>query len=506
MKINIVITLLLFTIGLAVCAQTTSDVYHYGTTQNFGTARFQSLGGAFGALGGDLSAISQNPAASAVFKTSSGGLTVGSNRKDYNTNYFNTTIGTDRNNLVFDQIGAVIVLESPSQNIRLEKISLSVNYQLENDFRNNIVFNGNTPNSFVDYLVGQANGIPSGVLERNGRSDAFAYEDIGFDNRFGRIGQQAYFGFQSFLYDPTTNNDSLYASKVNSINNPQEITIENSGSQSKISLNAGFKYGTGFHWGVNLNIHNINQSKRTLIVESNDFATFGYTINEEIFGPGVSVAVGTIYTIDKFRLGINYQTPTWYELTAETDEFINVDYTRPIVVEGQVFNNIDVDPLPEIFFRQPDYGLRTPGKLSASAAYVIGKKGLISAQYDRQNLANTRYDSRYIDSNLINTNLENTFKAINAFRFGAEARAEQWRFRAGANFSTSPYRDNRIDGKSKGFSLGIGYDWGRWKLDGAYARSETNYNETPFENNDFSNSGNIDLTRNQLSITVGVNF
>ena len=32
-----------------------------------GSARFQSMGGAFGALGGDLSAININPAGSAVF-------------------------------------------------------------------------------------------------------------------------------------------------------------------------------------------------------------------------------------------------------------------------------------------------------------------------------------------------------------------------------------------------------------------------------------------------------
>jgi len=38
-------------------AQTINDALRYSTVNTTGTARFQGLGGAFGALGGDLSAI-----------------------------------------------------------------------------------------------------------------------------------------------------------------------------------------------------------------------------------------------------------------------------------------------------------------------------------------------------------------------------------------------------------------------------------------------------------------
>ena len=43
-------------------SQTFEDVLRYSSFYNEGTARFNSMGGAFGALGGDLSAISINPA------------------------------------------------------------------------------------------------------------------------------------------------------------------------------------------------------------------------------------------------------------------------------------------------------------------------------------------------------------------------------------------------------------------------------------------------------------
>ena len=53
-------------ITLVVCAfgsaQNISEVLRYSTENLQGTARFQAMGGAFGALGGDLSSLNVNPA------------------------------------------------------------------------------------------------------------------------------------------------------------------------------------------------------------------------------------------------------------------------------------------------------------------------------------------------------------------------------------------------------------------------------------------------------------
>ena len=48
-------------------SQTYEDVLRYNSFSHEGTSRFNSMGGAFGALGGDVSAISINPASSSVF-------------------------------------------------------------------------------------------------------------------------------------------------------------------------------------------------------------------------------------------------------------------------------------------------------------------------------------------------------------------------------------------------------------------------------------------------------
>ena len=50
-----------------VLSQEIPDAVRYAQDNLNGTARFRAMGGAFGALGGDLSSINVNPAGSAIF-------------------------------------------------------------------------------------------------------------------------------------------------------------------------------------------------------------------------------------------------------------------------------------------------------------------------------------------------------------------------------------------------------------------------------------------------------
>ena len=65
-----------------VFAQSAIDAYRFSQPDLRGTARFMGMGGAFGALGGDLSTLSQNPAGIGVYRSNeplqSKGLSVAS--------------------------------------------------------------------------------------------------------------------------------------------------------------------------------------------------------------------------------------------------------------------------------------------------------------------------------------------------------------------------------------------------------------------------------------------
>lgn len=66
MRIILIFLISLLTTQLLV-AQTVNDVDRFVSTELNGSARYTSMAGAFGALGGDLTAISFNPASSSVF-------------------------------------------------------------------------------------------------------------------------------------------------------------------------------------------------------------------------------------------------------------------------------------------------------------------------------------------------------------------------------------------------------------------------------------------------------
>ena len=80
MKKIIFMTFIGFTFASA-HAQQVADALQYAQDDINGTARFRAMGGAFGALGGDLSALNVNPAGSAIFTTNFAAITLSNQNK-----------------------------------------------------------------------------------------------------------------------------------------------------------------------------------------------------------------------------------------------------------------------------------------------------------------------------------------------------------------------------------------------------------------------------------------
>ena len=98
-----------------------------------GSARFQALSGAFGALGGDLSSIMVNPAASSVFQYNEIGGSIGFFNISNKASYFGTETTNDDLQLELNQLGAVIVLENTG-NGPWKKLAFGVNAQMKSSF------------------------------------------------------------------------------------------------------------------------------------------------------------------------------------------------------------------------------------------------------------------------------------------------------------------------------------------------------------------------------------
>ncbi|MFT4576617.1 MAG: hypothetical protein ACI9SI_001546, partial [Polaribacter sp.] len=81
----------------------------FSKDNNTGTARFNAMSGAFGALGGDLSAIKINPAGASVFKNSLFSTSLNSRNTETTSTYYGNNSTTQEENFDFSQAGAVFV-------------------------------------------------------------------------------------------------------------------------------------------------------------------------------------------------------------------------------------------------------------------------------------------------------------------------------------------------------------------------------------------------------------
>ena len=69
-------------------SQTLNDITYLTQTSLTGSARYTSMAGAFGALGGDLTAISNNPAASSVFLNTEIGGSLNFQERENESKYY----------------------------------------------------------------------------------------------------------------------------------------------------------------------------------------------------------------------------------------------------------------------------------------------------------------------------------------------------------------------------------------------------------------------------------
>lgn len=93
-------------------AQNVSDALRYSTDNTQGTARFKSMSGAFGALGGDMSALSINPAGAAIFNTSHGSLSVSTQSSSNTALYGSGSQTLENDSFDMNQLGAAFVFKN----------------------------------------------------------------------------------------------------------------------------------------------------------------------------------------------------------------------------------------------------------------------------------------------------------------------------------------------------------------------------------------------------------
>ena len=114
----------------------------FSSDDNNGTARYNGMSGAFGALGGDMSAVEINPAGLAIFKDTEFSTTVGLRNTDIMSNFYGTTNSNDDSYFNLHQVGGALVFNSKYSN--WSKVAIGFNYTLLKDFENSYIVEGNS--------------------------------------------------------------------------------------------------------------------------------------------------------------------------------------------------------------------------------------------------------------------------------------------------------------------------------------------------------------------------
>ena len=502
---NLILTLMGIASMASSYGQNISDALRYSTGTTEGTARFKSMSGAFGALGGDMSAVSMNPAGSAIFNLSHGSLTLSSLKVSNDVAYGSNTQALKDNSFDMNQIGSAFVFNNRDSESTWNKFVVSIFYEQLQSYDNQFFAAGTTQNSIGSYFTEYANGLRlDEITALPGENISQAYSGIG--SEYGSSYQQAYLGYESFILEPaddTDNENTAYTSNITAGDFYQEYSYASTGYNGKFSANLGFQYDKNIYFGINLNSHFLNYERSTYFYEENTNA--GSTINQVDFensllttGEGFSLQLGSIVKVNDFiRLGLTYDSPTWMRLREETTQYL---YT----FEDATSLAAEVDPAVINVF--PEYNLRTPAQITGSAAFIIGDTGLISVDFSRKDYSATEFRSNSgRDFSQQNSVISNTLKAANTVRIGGELRHKKFSYRGGYKMEQSPYKDTAAYGDLKGFSLGLGYDFGGSRLDLAYENSKREMDHR------FFNAGNLDTARinrtnSNVSLTLSMSL
>lgn len=491
-------------------AQGIIDGLRYSTEQTSGTARFSALSGAMGALGGDFSAIGINPAGGAVFLNSNIMVSASLFDIENKSNYFNNSEKSSDNDFTFNQLGGIFVIHNSNEASAFKKFTIGLNYNSNSNFENELYIAGTGNNSIGNFFLEQAQGIPLSLLQlQSGESISDLYQYLGETE--GSAAQNAFLGYQAFLFDPVDPNNpdnTAYISNIANGSFNHNYAYLSQGYNSKFSINVATQVTNDLFFGININTHSLSFDQSSFLLENNSnpgslVNRIGFENNLSVTGAGISAQIGAIAIIaNNLRLGLSLDSPTWYQISEETTQYLESRH----VFDGQTLNEYINPNVINVF---EDYTLRTPAKINAGAAYVFGQKGLISFDYSFKDYSSIKFSdihnnySAYFSN--LNYAINNTLKGASSFKVGGEYRINQFSLRGGFHYEESPYENSHTIGDLTGFSAGVGFNFGNYVIDLAFVRSEQERNQQLYSVG-LTDTANINSIYNNFILSFSFNF
>ncbi|MFN2424272.1 MAG: OmpP1/FadL family transporter [Cryomorphaceae bacterium] len=473
------ITAALLCVAGTIVAQNDADVQRYTTHLPPGTARFGAMGGAFTALGGDMSAMHINPAGVAVFRFNEISLTPLVETRDISTSLAGQASSGNHAGFAIGNAGFVLSNELDDPYWKSVNVGLSINRL----------------NTYNDQITSNA-VIPLGsTLMQSFANDAFGTEPA--DLPFLGSG----LAYDGFVIDPVDGTSPQeYEGGVSQGEMLQRHEANTSGRMNEFAITVGGNYDDRLYIGGALGIMTSYYDLESETYEeatspgTGDLRNYTFRENLNVEGFGVNIKAGVIYRFENgLRIGASVQTPTALRMQD--------NYGQSMVVNRDGQERFSSSPETDFI----EYRVRTPWRYTFGVAGVLAKKIILSGQYEFVNFAGGEYrpanrrsglSSFLDDANVI---IQENFRAQHAFRGGIEFRLNKnISARGGAAYfpNVVPINEPLIPGSMDQLNIGggFGYREKTWNLDLSYSFSR--FNE-PYR---VSGAGEVQQLQNTLGI------
>jgi len=443
-------------------AQDLTDGLRYSNYHISGTARSAAMGNAFGALGGDFTSLSINPAGIGVYRAGEITITPSIGNISTDGTFLSNKVNDSRYNFGFNNLGYVATIPTgDNSESGLVSLSFGLGFNRMEDLSFNRVAQGaNSNHSLLTYFTDNVNS--SGLAPSN------------FDPYYERL------AYDTYLINYDKDNKEYYNNITdNKYGQSQRKSTQQRGYINEYVLSMGANFNHKFYLGATIGIQDVYAKEDANLYEwdaKNNipyFNEFNFNTYLKTTGSGFNFKLGAIYKpTDQLRLGIAFHTPTFYRFTEDYDSYMNSSISYSDGTENYKAN-------PD----QPgtyDYKMQTPFKTIFSGAYIIGKSALISVDYELVDYSTIKLKdgSNGYDYYGENQDIKSAYKTTGNLHVGGEYRVNpNFSVRAGYENYGNPYNakyngveNPNSDNSYSTISAGLGFKQGNFFIDTTYKR------------------------------------
>lgn len=502
------------------------------TTDVFGTARYTAMGGAMGALGADISAMSNNPASIALFRKNDVSVSMGGQIQDAKP--FDAD---SRGRFSFDQVGFVACF---SDDDGFGSFNFGLNFQKKSHFGNSF---------FVEGPLGR------GLTQTNQLANIYENYYMGYQN--ARQNSLYCRAFDALLWD--------LPDGVGFTPKGYDYNRLTSGNQYGLDLNFSGNIQERIYLGATVGVDFMTYRSNQRYVEYRDGSDgsvqdYDLSSNRRVDGTGFNVKLGAIFRpIEEspLRFGITVETPTWYVMTQKNSYFSFAskwEYidSEDVLVDGRLetvynYNYLDqpgdyaiYDSYDDNFL---DFNIFTPWRFRAQLGSTVSNYLAWDVEYEYAMYDYTKlgYPEGYnADGPTVSMDKDTemgklTHASINGvhnIRAGLEIKpVAAFAARIGYNYWSRPMKSNAVFdqgidswamdyvlgtewmnlGATNMFSFGIGFRHKGFYADLAYKYRAQNADFYAFDDSWGGTAGRlqparVNLDRHGFNITLGYRF